>query len=75
MARVLFIDDEEDMRRLVDVMLESAGHDAVLAVDASDALQKFEQQRLDLVIYDIFMPNKEASLPCGSCAGSIPPCR
>jgi hypothetical protein len=29
MARV--IDDEEDVRRLVDAMLKNAGHDAVLA--------------------------------------------
>jgi CheY-like chemotaxis protein len=44
MARVLVIDDEEDMRRVVEVILKNAGHDAVLAVDGNDALQKFEQQ-------------------------------
>jgi two-component system, chemotaxis family, chemotaxis protein CheY len=59
MARVLVIDDEEDMRRVVDVMLKTAGHDTVLAVDGHDGLQKFEQQRFDLVICDLFMPNKE----------------
>jgi CheY-like chemotaxis protein len=59
MARVLVIDDEEDVRRLVDVMLKNAGHDAVLAVDGHDALRQFEQQRFDLVICDLFMPNKE----------------
>jgi CheY-like chemotaxis protein len=58
MARVLVI-DEEDMRRVVDVMLKNAGHNAVLAVDGNDALQKFEQQRFDLVICDLFMPNKD----------------
>jgi CheY-like chemotaxis protein len=59
MARILVIDDEEDIRRVVDVMLTNAGHNAVLAVDGNDALQKFEQQRFDLVICDLFMPNKE----------------
>ena len=43
MARVLVIDDEKDMRRVVDVMLKNAGHDTVLAVDGNDGLQKFEQ--------------------------------
>jgi CheY-like chemotaxis protein len=47
------------VRRVVDVMLKNAGHDAVLAVDGHDALQKFEQQRFDLVICDLFMPNRE----------------
>ena len=59
MARVLVIDDEEDVRRVVNVMLKNAGHVAVLAVDGNDAPRQFEQQRFDLVICDIFMPNKE----------------
>jgi CheY-like chemotaxis protein len=59
MARVLVIDDEEDVRRVVDIMLKNAGHDAVLAVDGNDALQQFQRQRFDLVICDLFMPNKE----------------
>ena len=59
MARVLVIDDEEDIRRVFDVMLKNAGHDAVLAVDGHDALQQFERQHFDLVICDLFMPNKE----------------
>jgi CheY-like chemotaxis protein len=59
MARILVIDDEEEVRRVVDVMLKNAGHDAVLAVDGNDALQKFAQQRFDLVICDVFMPEKE----------------
>jgi CheY-like chemotaxis protein len=59
MARVLVIDDEETARHILDVMLKSAGHDAVLAVDGRDGLQRFEQQQFDLVICDLFMPNKE----------------
>ena len=47
------------MRRVVDVMLKNAGHDTVLAVDGNDGLQKFERQRFDLVVCDLFMPNRE----------------
>jgi CheY-like chemotaxis protein len=57
MARVLVIDDVEDLHRVVGLMLKNAGHDAVLAADGNDALQQFERQRFDLVICD--MPNKE----------------
>jgi CheY-like chemotaxis protein len=59
MARILIIDDEEEVRRVVDVMLKNAGYDAVLAVDGNDALRHFQQQRFDLVICDVFMPEKE----------------
>jgi DNA-binding NtrC family response regulator len=59
MARVLVIDDEEDVRRVVDVMLRNAGHDPVLAVDGNDGLRHFQKQPFDLVICDVFMPNKE----------------
>ena len=59
MALVLVIDDEEDVRRVVDLILKNAGHDAVLAVDGHDGLQQFERQNFDLVICDLFMPNKE----------------
>jgi CheY-like chemotaxis protein len=59
MVRVLVIDDEEKARRIVDVMLRNAGHDPVLTVDGHEGLQRFEQQQFDLVICDLFMPNKE----------------
>jgi CheY-like chemotaxis protein len=59
MALVLVIDDDEDVRRVVEVMLKNAGHDAVLAVDGNDGLRHFQQQHFDLVICDVFMPNKE----------------
>jgi CheY-like chemotaxis protein len=58
-ACILVIDDEERARRIVDIMLRNVGHDAVLAVDGHDGLQRFEQQQFDLVICDLFMPNKE----------------
>jgi two-component system, chemotaxis family, chemotaxis protein CheY len=59
MARILIVDDEEEMRRVIDIMLRHAGHNTALAVDGHDALQQFGQQYFDLVICDIFMPNKE----------------
>ena len=58
-ARILIVDDEEEMRRAINIMLKHSGHVTALAVDGHDALQQFGQQRFDLVICDIFMPNKE----------------
>jgi DNA-binding NarL/FixJ family response regulator len=52
MARILIADDEEQTRRVIDIMLKHAGHDTVLAADGQDALHQFGQQRFDLVICD-----------------------
>ena len=59
MARILVIDDEEDVRRVVEVMLKNAGYESVLAVDGNDALRQFQQQHFNLIICDVFMPDKE----------------
>ena len=59
MARILVIDDREDIRDLVKLMLTQSGHEVVLAVDGDDGLQRFQAQPIDLVICDVFMPRKE----------------
>ena len=59
MARILVIDDDELVRGTVQAMLESDGHEAVLAVDGDDGVRRFHQQRFDLVLCDVFMPQKE----------------
>ena len=59
MALILVVDDDEGIRRVVEVMLKNAGHVPVLAVNGNDALQQFRQQHFDLVICDVVMPDKE----------------
>src|SRR5262249_330085 len=59
MSRILVIDDDDLVRRTVETMLRMAGHHVELAVDGADGLRQFQQQPFDLVIADIFMPNKE----------------
>ena len=59
MARILVVDDDEMVRGTIKAILERAGHDVVLAVDGEDALRQFQQAGCDLVVCDIFMPNKE----------------
>ena len=65
-------------------MLESGGHEAVLAVDGEDRLRQFQRQMFDLVLCDVFMPQKEgletvreirqlsAATPIISMTGSLP---
>lgn len=59
MARILVVDDEPDIRALLETALRIAGHDVVLAIDGNDALARQALTPSDLAIVDIFMPDKE----------------
>jgi DNA-binding response OmpR family regulator len=59
MPRILVIDDDDMVRGTIKAILERAGHEVTLAVDGEDGLRQFQRQPCDLVVCDIFMPNKE----------------
>src|SRR4051812_18622268 len=58
MARVLVIDDDLDMRMLLEETLKSAGYDVVLASDGKEGLTIYRTTPADVVITDIYMPGK-----------------
>lgn len=59
MATILIVDDDIGIRRLLQVWLEHDGHTVVEAGDGNRALQLCSEVNPDLVITDIFMPDKE----------------
>ena len=59
MALILVVDDEPDVRAFVAAALRLAGHEVDVAADGSEALRRYRARRADLVIMDIFMPEKE----------------
>lgn len=59
MARILIIDDEELFRQMLRQMLELAGYDVAEAADGVRGIEAFNRDPADLVITDIFMPEKE----------------
>jgi diguanylate cyclase (GGDEF)-like protein len=54
--RVLVADDDPSTRALIDVALQDAGYDCVLAADGKAALEKARTTRPDLVLLDVGMP-------------------
>ena len=54
--RVLVVDDEEKMRRLLDMALRGMGHEVVQARDGQEALGRFDEGAFDLVLTDLRMP-------------------
>jgi len=54
--RVLVVDDEQDTRELVAAVLTTCGAEVVSVGSATEALDQMKQQRFDLLISDIGMP-------------------
>lgn len=59
MAKILAVDDERHIARLVQVNLERQGHQVTVAYDGEEALQKVAQERPDLIVCDVMMPRKD----------------
>ncbi len=59
MARILVIDDDKEIRKMLKVMLEGAGHEITEAVDGSEGIEKFRNNPTDLIITDVVMPEKD----------------
>lgn len=54
--KILAVDDEKHIVRLVQVNLERAGYEVVTANDGKEALQKVQEEKPDLVVLDVMMP-------------------
>jgi two-component system NtrC family response regulator len=55
-GRILIVDDEESLRRVLQVQLENRGHEISLAKNGSDALAVLADSPHDLVLTDLRMP-------------------
>ena len=54
--RILVVDDDEDTRALLTMMLQKEGFQIQTAFDGQDALAKVKQSAPDLMILDVMLP-------------------
>lgn len=59
MARILVIDDDQQFREMITLILEGAGHQVVTAADGTSGVESCRAHPQDLIITDIFMPEKD----------------
>jgi DNA-binding NtrC family response regulator len=55
MARILLIDDEVDILKVLSMILQSRGHETVMVSDGNEAYQKIGSEEFDLMICDLRM--------------------
>jgi two-component system, chemotaxis family, chemotaxis protein CheY len=56
--RILVADDDPGIRRTLQVGLGKAGYEVIEARDGEEAAQLWRENGIDLIIADIYMPNK-----------------
>jgi CheY-like chemotaxis protein len=61
-ARIVVIDDQEPVRRVIARVLQAAGHDVLEAGDGAAGMRILESHPVDVVITDIFMPGQDGIL-------------
>ncbi len=57
MARIYVIDDDEQLLRMVGLMLQRGGHTTTLIGSPADGFEKIMADRPDLLVLDVMMPN------------------
>ncbi len=59
MHKVLIIDDEDSVRKLLTKMLEKNGYAVLTAKDGIQGIERYKKELPDLTITDLIMPEKE----------------
>ena len=58
-ARILVVDDESNIRALIDEILSEEGYDVTTAADAAAARVARKEREYDLILLDIWMPDTD----------------
>ncbi|MBK3495970.1 response regulator transcription factor [Viridibacillus sp. YIM B01967] len=64
MTSILIVDDEQDMRNLIDMMLKKSGFQTLQAENGHIALEVLSQVKVDLVLLDVMMPGMDGFQVC-----------
>ncbi|MFJ3389242.1 MULTISPECIES: response regulator transcription factor [unclassified Lysinibacillus] len=66
MTTVLIVDDEQDMRNLIEMMLHNAKVETVTAASGTEAYDIIVREKIDLVLLDVMMPHEDGFAVCQS---------
>lgn len=61
---VLIVDDEEDMRDMIQMYLENAGFNCLQASNGREINQILQKETVNLILLDVMMPNEDGFQVC-----------
>lgn len=64
MTTVLIVDDEQDMRNLIEVMLSKSNFQTKTASNGEEAYREVFNEDIDIVLLDIMMPGEDGFVVC-----------
>jgi two-component system alkaline phosphatase synthesis response regulator PhoP len=64
LSRVLIVEDEENLMEAIKMNLELEGYEVVTAASGPEALKQFSEQRFNLVVLDIMLPELDGYQVC-----------
>lgn len=56
MNKIMVVDDEADLREMINLMMDKEGYEAKMACDGADFLEKIDNFKPNLVTLDVMMP-------------------
>ena len=62
--KILVVDDEKEIRNLLDIYLSNEGYKVVKASDGEEALNILESDNIQLIVLDIMMPKMDGIEVC-----------
>ncbi|MFQ5949446.1 MAG: PleD family two-component system response regulator [Nitrospiria bacterium] len=62
--RVLIVDDEDFVRELVRIMLESCGIETIEGKNGLEAIEKAQSEKPNLILLDVMMPKMDGYEAC-----------
>ncbi len=62
--KILIVDDEKEIRDLVEIYLKGEGYETIKAQDGEEALYLLKENEIDLLILDVMMPKLNGIETC-----------
>ena len=69
-AKIMVVEDDLDEAKLIKMVLEGEGYEAVCAFNGKEALEKLESEKPSLIVLDVMMPEMDGFSFCSKVRSS-----